>query len=394
MAHLQHYRSEKPYQRQKSAMQKQLESFLWSSPNKKTLSSASPNDIVSFLIWRDKFGKTKVHRNSCQSKNEPGGSILSCSCPKVLAAGTIDNNIGKLRALFKEHGRGGTWNDDLNVGNPAAHRSVKEYHSLVQEEQTIARCFPSQAVPLFLDKLKILCSHLRNLIVTPEMKSTTRYILARDLAFFSMDFFSGDRGTDLGRVKAMDVLTLHLESGILVNQVFGKTLRGNGARVFGLKPIQGAPYCPIMNLKYYKYLSEKMAVNLKEGYLFRVTDQHGHITDSPFIGSAVSNRLKKHLCDLKIHNGESMHSFRSGCSITLSSLGVSYAEVAAHMGWKSCEMAAYYCQFEKVMAHDGTSSRLSQAAGQSSVSNTSVAERLGQDFRDRNNLTGCEKFFD
>ena len=253
MAHLQHYRSEKPYQRQKSAMQKQLESFLWCSPNKKTLSSASPNDIVSFLIWRDKFGKTKVHRNSCQSKNELGGSILSCSCPKVLAAGTIDNNIGKLRALFKEHGRGVTWNDDLNVGNPAAHRSVKEYHSLVQEEQTIARCFPSQAVPLFLDKLKLLCSHLRNLIVTPEMKSTTRYILARDLAFFSMDCFSGDRGTDLGRVKAMDVLTLHLESGILVNQVFGKTLRGNRARVFGLKPIQGAPYCPIMNLKYYKY---------------------------------------------------------------------------------------------------------------------------------------------
>ena len=67
-------------------------------------------------------------------------------------------------------GRGVTWNDDLNVGNPAAHRSVKEYHSLVQEEQTIARCFPSQAVPLFLDKLKLPCSHLRNLIVTPEMK--------------------------------------------------------------------------------------------------------------------------------------------------------------------------------------------------------------------------------
>ena len=97
---------------------------------------------------------------------------------------------------------------------------------------------------------------------------------------------------------------------------------------------------------------------------------------------------------ITLHNGESMHSFRSGCSITLSSLGVSYAEVAAHMGWKSCEMAAYYCQFEKVMAHDGTSSRLSQAAGQSSVSNISVAERLGQDFRDRNNLTGCVKFFD
>ena len=135
MAHLQHYRSEKPYQRQKSAMQKQLESFLWSSPNKKTLSSASPNDIVSFPFWRDKFGKTKLHRNSCQSKNELGGSILLCSCPKVLAAGKIDNNIGKLRALFKEHGRGVTWNDDLNVGNPAAHRSVKEYHPLFKKNR-------------------------------------------------------------------------------------------------------------------------------------------------------------------------------------------------------------------------------------------------------------------
>ena len=57
----------KPYKRQKSALQGQLESYLWSLPDKKNLNIASPQDIVSFLIWRDRFGKTILHSKDCAS---------------------------------------------------------------------------------------------------------------------------------------------------------------------------------------------------------------------------------------------------------------------------------------------------------------------------------------
>ena len=56
----------------------------------------------------------------------------------------------------------------------------------------------------------------------------------------------------------------------------------------------------------------------------------------------VANRLVQHLKTLGIHNGESMHSFRSGCSITLSLLGVTSEEVARHVGWRSLDTAEYY----------------------------------------------------
>ena len=108
------------------------------------------------------------------------------------------------------------------MGNPAAHCSVKRYQSLVLEEQTTARTFPTQAIPIFLDKLRIICSYLRDRIVTPSLKPSNIYILSRDLAFFSLDFFSGDRGSDLGQVKSADVLHLPDGEGFLINQVFGK----------------------------------------------------------------------------------------------------------------------------------------------------------------------------
>ena len=166
------------------------------------IATASPRNVVDFLIWRDNFGKTIIDSNDCESRTKKG----ICKCCRGLAAGTIDNNIGKLKTIFKDNGRGNTWNEDLHLGNPVSHFSVKEYHSLILEEQTIARVFPAQATPLFMDKLVDVCDHLKQCMAQSGDKPSLLYTLARDLAFFSIDFFSGDRGSDLGRVKASDVL--------------------------------------------------------------------------------------------------------------------------------------------------------------------------------------------
>ena len=306
LASLKAYKKAKPYQRQKSSLQRQLESYLWSLPDKKSLNIASPQDIIGFLIWRDKFGKTILHADDCSASS---GGKDPCICSRALAAGTIENNIAKLKSIFRDNGRGSQWNNELNLGNPAAHSSIKKYHKLILEEQVQAKIFPSQAVPLFLDKLKSLCSHLRSLATAPNVNLSRRFILARDLAFFSIDFFSGDRGSDLGRVKSSDVLSLPDNKGLLINQVFGKTLRRNRSNVFGLKPIPNSSFCPVTNLRFYVALSEKMGVVLKGGFLFRATNPRGNITESPFVASAVANRLRKLLTDLKICNGETMHSF-------------------------------------------------------------------------------------
>ena len=122
-----------------------------------------------------------------------------------------------------------------------------------------------------------------------------------------------------------------------------------------------------------------MFIDLKDGFLFCATTPHGLVPEPPFVGSAVGKRLKRHLSDLRIDNGETMHSFRSGCSITLSLLGVSFELVAKHVGWKSVEMAIYYSQCDEVTSVNDPNSIISNG---SSVHNaTSNAEKLGGQFR-------------
>ena len=107
----------------------------------------------------------------------------------------------------------------------------------------------------------------------------------------------------------------------------------------------------------------------------------------------MTNRLKKHLSNLKILNGETMHSFRSGCSITLKLLDVPYEVVATHVGWKSLNMAIHYSQFDRVMDPNDASAIMFSSALQESLSIASIAEKLGID-RDRNSLKGYKPPFD
>lgn len=104
-----------------------------------------------------------------------------------------------------------------------------------------------------------------------------------------------------------------------------------------------------------------MGVDLGGGYLFRTTDKQGDVTNNPFLGSAVANRLLTYLKTLGIHRGENMHSFLSGWSITLSLLDVATEDIARHVGWKSLETADYYSQTGKVMGLSNAASALADS---------------------------------
>ena len=136
-----------------------------------------------------------------------------------------------------------------------------------------------------------------------------------------------------------------------------------------------------------------MSIDLNPGLLFRVTDDYGRISETPFANSSVANRLRKHLENLDILDGEIIHSFRSGRSITLSLLGASYSEVAKHIGWKSVNMAMHYGQLDKVMTQNDGSSLFARYAAPDPTSDASTAEKLGQVFRERNFLQSYKPIF-
>ena len=75
-----------------------------------------------------------------------------------------------------------------------------------------------------------------------------------------------------------------------------------------------------------------MKINLHDEYLFKALNDSNAVSYSPFVGAAVANRLQTHLQTANIHGGETIHSFRSGCAITLSFLGVSPDDTVRHVG--------------------------------------------------------------
>ena len=174
------------------------------------MSSASSEDIVKFLFSKDKTGITLVHTQTCERK--------VCKCPRCLAAGSVDSLIGKLRAIYNRLG-------GFGHVNPVLHSLIKEYLKFTREDQAGLVVTPKQAVPLFFTKFKSLIGHFRKKIAaSASLSLVDKYILVRDAAFFVVDFFTGDRASDLGRLSCNQVFRLRDREGFLIRLSLTKTV--------------------------------------------------------------------------------------------------------------------------------------------------------------------------
>ena len=178
-----------PYQKQKTALEVEFMDFLGFT-SQRDMCTAIP-DVVDFLIWKDSFGKTVVHCDTCPFFGERSNS--SFSCPKHLAYGSVDSAIGKLRAIFNKYGRAVIYCPFLGLANPAASPEVKPYLSAIREEQLVARVVPKQAGTFFFRDLVILSSEIIRIMNTHLRSPSQLYILVRNQAFFKIQFFGGDR---------------------------------------------------------------------------------------------------------------------------------------------------------------------------------------------------------
>jgi len=91
-----------------------------------------------------------------------------------------------------------------------------------------------------------------------------------------------------------EVLFFPDKPGILFRQGFGKTLRGDAQNVFAVRRCESNTLCPVKNFERYLSLCRLMGLHLQSGFLFRTT-RGNSVTEQPFVGSAVYNRLKFYL---------------------------------------------------------------------------------------------------
>jgi len=292
--------------------------------------STTSEDIVKFLISKDRTGRAVVHVRTYDR--------TVCKCPRRLAAGSADSLIGRVRAIYNKLGR-------FNHANPVSHSLVKEYLKFTRKEQASLAVTPKQAVPLSFTKFKSLIGHFRvKIAASASLSLVSKYILVRDATFFVVDFFTGDRASDLGRLSCNQVFRLRDREGFLIRLSLTKTVRKGSPREFVLVPFRDPDVCPVFWLDCYVRACQALGVSLSEGYFFRASDHGKFDGERPFLGSADNNRLRVYLSEAKLCSGETPHGFRVGLSNTLSILGCSPEEIAQYLGWKSSNMARHYAR--------------------------------------------------
>ena len=157
------------------------------------------------------------------------------------------------------------------------------------------------------------------------------------------------------------------------------------SNVFAVKTCSHESKSRYINLAKYVKLAGLVNISLREGSLFRASNSKGHVSSKPFVGSAIANLLRLHLIitTLNTDEGEAMHGFRSGCSITLSLLGASDDQVAG----KTYRRLKHLSQVPKVMDLLLPTSLLAQGSvrGKNDIS---LAQPLQAEFRVRNSLEG------
>ena len=76
-------------------------------------------------------------------------------------------------------------------------------------------------------------------------------------------------------------------------------------------------------------VAHELGISPSPGYLFRATNHQGHIVDKPLLSPAVDPRLRKYTRDANIDSGETLHSSRPGCALTLAFSGSPLADVVS-----------------------------------------------------------------
>ena len=340
---------------------------------------ASPEDVVKFLYHRDTRGKTQVHRLECGNLGRSGR--FPCGCPLRLAAGTVDSIVGKLRAFFNSLGRPNAFVPGDPSSNPCAAPLVRDWLKASLAEQRRARITPHQAPPIFSEVLRFLSSEIRRLLnlASGEPFLPNRFVLERDLAFFIVQWFSGDRAGDLGNSIGKEVTRLECGS-LLFNHTIGKTVRQSDGDLVVVPSIPEDPeLCPVQAVDAYVRHCNENSVDVINGFLFRPVDAraHGKVLQAPFSSSAATKRLRFYLRDAPFDSSAlTAHGFRAGCAITLLLLDCSPEDVKTHCRWASDRVFSHYTKLGKVTRLETSAAVLRD--GVSSTGGLPLADAMGE----------------
>ena len=110
----------------------------------------------------------------------------------------------------------------------------------------------------------------------------------------------------------------------------------------------------------------------------------GILLINPLLSSEVDSRVRKYTRDANIDSGETLHSSRSGCALTLAFSDSPLADVMSHVGWSSSKTAFNYLRLADVFRAGAPAYLLASAPSQSLE-----ASRLYDDYSSLKNFVSA-----
>ena len=178
----------------------------------------------------------------------------------------------------------------------------------------------NHAAPLLEHTLIDLLNDMRSRAQVAA-SSAARISLTRDIALFSLAFYSMHRSYDLSFTLGCQILKLPNCRGLIFNFQFDKTLRASSEAVVVLAARDCPAVCAFRAVTAYISAAKRMGWDLTTGHLFPVVAAGGHRSNLPLPAARMTTALQAHLRAAGLPSHFTMHSFRVGGSLSKSLVG-------------------------------------------------------------------------
>ena len=232
----------------------------------------------------------------------------------------------KLKMATKKQGKGEEWDPVRRISNPCSSLLVESYLTFVSEEQTQVGVPVNQAAPTLEHTLIDLLSDMRSRAQVAASLAE-RVSLTRDIALFSLAFYSMRRGYDLSFALGSQIMKLPNSRGLIFNLQFGKTLRASSEAVVVLADRDCSAVCAFRAVTAYISAAQRMGWDLTAGHLFPVVTAGGDRGNLPLPAARMTTALQAHLRAAGLPSHFTMHSFRVGGSLSKSLAGTAVDEI-------------------------------------------------------------------
>ncbi|KXZ41000.1 hypothetical protein GPECTOR_1018g287 [Gonium pectorale] len=285
----------------------------------RSLADCTPEDVLVYFSawWLPRHGN-----RSSGAGDAPGPSA-------------VRSHLSALSGFFSRAGRGARYDYGAGQGNPCDSVTVGDYRSAYQRAQVKAGYQEVSAVPMTPAKYRALVAHLWAR-VGAEPGPLPRLVLLRDLACILLLWQTTVRGHDIGKLGLGDFVDPDRPDqpfrgfplplpGEVADRAPTLCFRLRGSKTYQLSrappvwlfPNPSEPaFCAVGTLALYLRLSSQSAalpgVAVSDAFFRPLTADRRGFAAGPLRSAALSARVRLHLQESQLYDGETVHSFRRG----------------------------------------------------------------------------------